>query len=61
MKDWSKWGAAFGNDKDCLPSLSAWVQKLKTDPAYGYQFTTQANAEVSNVVSTLEKAFGFRK
>jgi len=61
MKDWSKWGAAFGNDKDGLPSLSAWVQKLKTDPAYGYQFTTQANAEVSNVVSTLEKAFGFRK
>jgi hypothetical protein len=42
-------------------SLGQWVQKLKSDPKYGYQYTSQANAEVSGMVSTLEKAFGFRK
>ena len=41
-------------------SLGQWLRKLKTDPKYGYQYTSQANAEVSGVVSTLEKAFGFR-
>lgn len=41
-------------------SLGQWLRKLKTDPKYGYQYTSQANAEVSSMVSTLEKAFGLR-
>ncbi len=41
-------------------SLTEWLRKLKSDPKYGYQYTNQANQEVSRVVSTLEKAFGLR-
>lgn len=41
-------------------SLGQWMTTLKTNPKYGYQYTNQANAEVSSMVSTLEKAFGLR-
>ena len=41
-------------------SLTEWMRKLKSDPKYGYQYTEQANQEVSRVVTTLEKAFGLR-
>ena len=57
MKD-DKWLAAFGTQKDGLPSLSSWVTTLKTDPKYGWRFTNQANQQASSVVATLEKAFG---
>jgi hypothetical protein len=53
-----KWADAFGNEKTGQLSLSAWQQKLKTDPKYGRRFTNQANQQVSGVVSTLERAFG---
>ena len=53
-----KWADAFGNEKTGQLSLSAWQQKLKTDPKYGWRFTNQANKQVSGVVSTLERAFG---
>jgi hypothetical protein len=56
-----KWAEAFGNDKTGQLSLSAWTQKLKTDPQYGWRFTNQANQQVSGVVSTLERAFGLVK
>lgn len=42
-------------------SLNDWVSELKRNPKYNYQFTSAANAEVSSMVSTLEKAFGFRQ
>lgn len=57
MKD-DKWLAAFGTQKDGLPSLSSWVTTLKTDPKYNWRFTNQANQQASSVVATLEKAFG---
>ena len=39
-------------------SANEWIQMLKTDPDYGWQYTNQANQQVSSVVSTLERAFG---
>jgi hypothetical protein len=42
-------------------SLTEWAQKLKSDPKYGYQYTAKANQEVSSVVRSLEKAFGFTR
>lgn len=42
-------------------SLTEWAQKLKSDPKYGYQYTSRANQEVSSVVRSLEKAFGFTR
>lgn len=56
-----KWSDAFGTADTGPLSLSAWQAKLKTDPKYGWKFTNQANKEVSNVVSTLERAFGLVK
>ena len=56
-----KWAEAFGNEKTGMLSLSAWQDKLKTDPKYGWKFTNQANQQVNSVVSTLERAFGLRR
>jgi hypothetical protein len=39
-------------------SASEWMRLMKTDPDYNWQFTNQANQQVSSMVSTLEKAFG---
>jgi len=38
-----------------------WVKELKTDDKYGWQFTPEANQQVSSAISTIERAFGFRK
>ena len=51
--------AALMGDKSM--SLNDWISELKRNPKYNYQFTSAANAEVSSMVSTLEKAFGFRQ
>jgi hypothetical protein len=56
-----KWAEAFGNKEQGQLSLNDWLFKIKSDKRYGYQFTPQAQEEVSNIVSTLEKAFGFRR
>lgn len=56
-----KWSEAFGDEKTGQLSLSTWTQKLKSDPKYGWRFTNQANRQVSDVVSTLERAFGLVK
>lgn len=56
-----KWAEAFGNKEQGQLSLNDWLFKIKSDKRYGYQFTPQAEAEVSNIVSSLEKAFGFRR
>jgi hypothetical protein len=39
-------------------SANEWVHLLKTDPEYKWQFTNQANQQVSSMVSTLERACG---
>jgi len=38
-----------------------WVRELKSNKDYGWQFTDEANKQVSSVVSTLERAFGLIK
>ena len=57
----SRFAEAFGTKETGQLSLNDWVYKLKSDKRYGYQFSPQAQQEVSSVVSTLEKAFGFRQ
>ncbi|NCZ67437.1 MAG: hypothetical protein EBY84_02975 [Acidimicrobiia bacterium] len=56
-----KWAEAFGSKEQGQLSLNDWLFKIKSDKRYGYQFTPQAQEEVSSIVSSLEKAFGFRK
>ena len=53
-----KWARAFGTSQNGPMSLSDWERELKTNKDYGWQFTNQANQQVSSVVSTLERAFG---
>lgn len=53
-----KWAEAFGTTETGPMSLTSWQTKLKSDPKYGWKYTNQANQQVSNVVSTLERAFG---
>lgn len=59
--DEPKWAQAFGSRDKPPMSLGEWVTYLKTNKDFGWQYTNQANQEVSSVVSALEKAFGFRK
>jgi hypothetical protein len=53
-----KWARAFGTAQTGPMSLADWERELKTNKDYGWQFTNQANQQVSSVVSTLERAFG---
>jgi len=39
-------------------SGTMWMQRLKQDPRYGWQFTKNANDQVRNTIMGLEKAFG---
>ncbi len=41
-------------------SLTDWITTLKSDDKYGWQFTTEAKQQASNLVMSLEKAFGYR-
>jgi hypothetical protein len=50
--------AMKGKEDGTAYSASEWTQMLKTDPDYGWQYTNQANQQVSGVVSALERAFG---
>jgi hypothetical protein len=40
-------------------TTNEWKYQLKSNPDYGYQFTGNARKEVNDIVSDLEKAFGF--
>jgi len=42
-------------------SLGQWITKLKSEEKYGYQFTTAAKQQATNLVMEMEKAFGFRR
>ena len=46
--------------KDGPMSIGEWVQKLKSDDRYGWQFTSDAKQKVDSLVMSLEKAFGYR-
>jgi hypothetical protein len=41
-------------------SLTDWITALKSDDKYGWQFTNEAKQQASNLVMSLEKAFGYR-
>lgn len=53
--------AALGSKKDGQPSLSEWETMLRTDKKYGYEYTTRANQDATNLALTLAKAFGRKK
>lgn len=39
-------------------SLSEWVRTLRTDEKFGYQYTTQANQDATNIALSIARAFG---
>jgi hypothetical protein len=41
-------------------SLTDWITTLKSDNKYGWQFTNEAKQQATNLVMSLEKAFGYR-
>jgi hypothetical protein len=42
-------------------SLSDWETKLKSDQKYGYQYTSTANKDATNLALTIASAFGRKK
>ena len=49
---------AFDNGQGSQLSLSQWVEKVKSDPRFGWQFTKQANQQATDIGLTLARAFG---
>jgi hypothetical protein len=49
------------NEDGSPMTISQWSRELKSNPDYGWQYTANANRQVSNVVRTIEQAFGFRQ
>ena len=49
---------AFDNGEGGQLSLSQWIEKVKTDPRFGWQYTKQANQQSTDIALTLARAFG---
>jgi hypothetical protein len=49
---------AFGNKETGQLSLGEWVQTLKSDPSFGWQYTEGANQQATDIGLTLARAFG---
>jgi hypothetical protein len=49
---------AFDNNAGGQLSLSQWIEKVKTDDRFGWQYTKQANQQATDVALTLARAFG---
>jgi hypothetical protein len=49
---------AFDNGQGGQLSLSQWIEKVKTDDRFGWQYTKQANQQATDVALTLARAFG---
>lgn len=54
----SKFAKAFGTKETGQLSLTDWIQTVKTDPTFGWQFTKQANQQATDIGLTLARAFG---
>lgn len=54
----SKFAKAFGTKETGQLSLTDWVQTVKTDPTFGWQYTNQANQQATDIGLTLARAFG---
>ena len=48
------------NEDGTPMTISQWSQELKSNSDYGWQYTANANRQISNVIRTLEQAFGKR-
>jgi hypothetical protein len=44
--------------KERMMSTSEWIQTIKSDPDFGWQYTKQANDQATNVALNIAKAFG---
>jgi hypothetical protein len=53
-----KFSIAFGTVDQRPMSLSEWQDKLKSDPKYGYDKTSQAKQDARSMVMAMAKAFG---
>lgn len=49
---------AFGDKQNGQPTLADWERKIKSDPRYGYQYTSEANDAATTIVRSIAKAFG---
>jgi hypothetical protein len=49
---------AFDNGEGGQLSLSQWIEKVKTDPKFGWQYTKQANQQATDIALSLARAFG---
>jgi hypothetical protein len=49
---------AFDNGEGGQLSLSQWIEKVKTDSRFGWQYTKQANQQSTDIALTLARAFG---
>lgn len=57
-----KWDRVLRGKQDGTAyTANEWLQELKSNPDYGWQYTQQANDQATNLVMGLEKAFGFRR
>ena len=54
----SKFAKAFGTKETGQLSLTDWIQTVKTDPTFGWQYTKQANQQATDIGLTLARAFG---
>ena len=50
--------SAFDNGQGGQLSLSQWIEKVKSDPRFGWQYTKQANQQSTDIALTLARAFG---
>lgn len=49
---------AFGNKETGQLSLGDWVERLKSDSRFGWQYTKQANQQATDVALSIARAFG---
>ena len=49
---------AFDNGEGGQLSLSQWIERVKTDSRFGWQYTKQANQQSTDIALTLARAFG---
>lgn len=50
--------AAFGDKKNGQPSLTEWEATVRSDPKYGYQYTSDARDAAASIVRSIAKGFG---
>lgn len=49
---------AFGSAQTGPMGLTDWIQTIKSDPTFGWQYTKQANDQATSIALSLARAFG---